>query len=53
MRMIAILSTALLLIGCDLHRPLGNDLMVQPSSPLPGAGGFTLQPYSEFAERFS
>jgi len=38
MRMIAILSTALLLIGCDLHRPLGNDLKVQPSSPLPGAG---------------
>ena len=38
MRTITTFSTALLLLGCDLHRPLGNNLNVQPSSPLPGAG---------------
>ena len=38
MRTLVVLLSTVALHGCDYHRPLGNTLKPQPTSPLPGAG---------------
>ena len=38
MRALILLAFAVSLVGCDIHRQLGDDLQVQPVAPLAGAG---------------